>query len=154
LDESKFCSGVNEADVKAAMGVPIAKRATEGSDPKDLYCYYENKQHTVGVTIAWNRNATNPVRETRKIVENTPAYIEAKCEFPDVGSLDADLAFQSSCVGYDKPGKFFPRREELFFQIGETFLYCQVYAPPGQKALAVDAAGAASLCQGVVTSLS
>ena len=69
-----------------------------------------------------------------------------------MGSLDADLAYQASCAGYDKPGKFFSHDEELLFQVGETWLYCQVYAPP-QQTLAVDADGAASLCQDVVTSL-
>jgi hypothetical protein len=152
LDKGKFCSGIKESAVAAAMGVPIAKRGTEGRDPKNLYCFYENKKRTVGVTITWYRNPTNPIRETRKILQSDPSYVEAKCKFPDVGSLDADLALQTSCSGYDQPGKFFPRREEIFFQVGKTFLYCSVYAPPKQT-LAVDAGDAASLCQDVVTSL-
>lgn len=152
LDKAKFCKAIDEAAVEAAMGVPIATRSTKGRNPDNLYCIYEDRTKAGGVTVAWQTKPTNPVRETRKIAKSDPAQKEAGCAFADIATVDPALAYQASCDGYKETGKFFPQREEFYFQIGDTVLYCQIFGPPN-KTLAVDAAGAASLCQGVVTSL-
>jgi hypothetical protein len=152
LDESKFCKALDRGAMQTAAGVAVSAATTQGSDPEDLYCRFANKKLSHGVNIVWNRNPTSPVGDLRKILEGDPTYVEAQCAFSEVGSLDPELAVQVSCAGYDRTGAAFPKREELYFQLDQGLFYCQVYAPAKQD-LAVDAGGAASLCQDAVTSL-
>lgn len=152
LDESKFCKGIDEAAIEAAMGIPITKRGTNGRNPNSRYCTYAGKADQTGVNIIWLKKPPNSVRESRAIAQNQKTLSKAGCTFSDVGSLDADLAYQSSCAGYREKSGFAPRQEQIIFQVGKTYLGCQVYAPPKQM-LNVDADEAASFCQKVLISL-
>lgn len=152
LDESKFCKGIDEAAIEAAMGVSILKRGTTGRDPNSRYCTYTGKATQTGVNIVWRKKPTDSVAESRARSKTQKSLIKAGCTDSDIGSLDADLAYQSSCAGYEDKAGFAPRDEISFFQVGKTYLGCQVFGPPKQS-LKVDADGAASFCQKVLTSL-
>lgn len=152
LDESKFCKGIDEAAIEAAMGASIVKRGTTGRDPNNRYCRYFGKPEQTGVNIVWLKKPTDSVAESRTRAKTQESSIRAGCTLSDVGSLDANLAYQSSCVGYKDKAGFAPRDEMVFFQVGKSYLACQVFGPPKQT-LKVDADGAASFCQKVLTSL-
>lgn len=152
LDESKFCQSIDEAAVEAAMGVSIVKRGTTGRDPNSRYCTYTGKAKQTGVNIVWLKKTTDSVAESRARAK-TQKGNKADCTFSDVGSLDANLAYQSSCAGYKDKAGFAPRDEIVFFQVGKSYFACQVFAPPKQT-LKIDADGVASFCRKVLISLS